>query len=63
MEDKETVNGVLVNYHCMVKPKAAMDQFIEGLDRLEVTRLVRTHPTLAKSLFVNMAKVLTGGIY
>ena len=30
----------------MVKPKAAMDQFIEGLDRLEVTRLFRTHPTL-----------------
>ena len=37
MEEKSAISSVLVNYHCMMKQKAAMDQFIEGLESPGVT--------------------------
>ena len=36
MSDKSALRSTLLDYHCMVKVKAQMDQFAEGLDELGV---------------------------
>ena len=41
LEDKSNVYSVLINYHCMTKVKAAMDQYIDGLESLDVLESVR----------------------
>ena len=33
-----SVKAALTNYHCMVKVRAAMDQFLEGLDVVGVVQ-------------------------
>ena len=50
-----------MDYHCMLKVKAAMDQFAEGLEELHVLEVMRKHSILMKPLFVNNTKLLTAG--
>ena len=52
LNDKSTLKSALVDYHCLLKVKAAMDQFCDGLQQMGVLQLVRTHPKLLKPLFV-----------
>ena len=46
----------------MVKVKAQMDQFAEGLDELGVMRLIRRFPELSKPLFVAVSKPISAGV-
>ena len=62
LNDKNTLKSALVDYHCLLKVKAAMDQFCDGLQRVGALQLVRTHPKLLKPLFVaDTSRVLTPG--
>ncbi len=62
MSDKSRLRSALVDYHCMLKVKAAMDQFAEGLQELGVLQLIKQYPELMKPLFVPNLKVLTAGM-
>ena len=53
MEDKECLRSVLLDYHCLLKVKAEMDQFAEGLKSLGVLDMLKRHPDLFSSLFVD----------
>ncbi len=57
LSDKEVLKSMLIEYHCLVKVKASIDQFAEGLgDALD---LLRKFPSLSKPLFVANNEVLT----
>ena len=55
MEDKECLRLVL---HCLLKVKAEMDQFAEGLKSLGVLDMMKHHPDLFSSLFVDGGSTL-----
>ena len=62
LNDKNTLKSALVDYHCLLKVKAAMDQFCDGLQQVGVLQLVRTHSKLFKPLFVaDTSRALTPG--
>ena len=61
MSHKDGLRSTLVDYHCMLKVKAAMDQFAEGLEELHVLEVMRKHSILMKPLFINNTKLLTAG--
>lgn len=62
LSDKVAIKSSLLDYHCMIKVKAAMDQFAEGLDVLHVLQLIKRFPHLTKPMFVDDdTKVLTAG--
>ena len=62
LNDKVTLKSALVDYHCLLKVKAAMDQFCDGLQQVGVLQLARTHPKVLKPLFVaDTSKALTPG--
>ena len=49
---KEEILSVLLDYHLMIKMKAEMDQYIEGLEQLGVLVAVRNNPDLFRDFFV-----------
>ena len=59
--DIPEIRSTLVDYCCILKVKAAMDQFKEGLDIAGLGRYLREKPELIKPLFVNSQKALTAG--
>lgn len=61
VKEKASIRAVLIEYHYFLKPKACIDQFIEGLDLLNVTKLIRTYPDLVNSYFVYSPSSLTAG--
>ena len=60
--DKDNVKSVLVDYHCMLKVKACMDQFAGGLQELNVIAKMDQYPNIMKPLLVDEPKVLTAGM-
>jgi hypothetical protein len=58
-EDRATLKSVLIDYHCIVKVKAEMDQFIEGIATTDVLRLMRHSPAKFKCLFVPSLNIIT----
>jgi hypothetical protein len=60
--DKSTIESSLIDYHCFIKVKAEMDQFMEGLDQLGILSVIRSSPELVKELFVCPMFELTAGI-
>ena len=50
------LRSALVDYHCMLKAKVAMDQFAEGLRVLNVLKLMQKYPSLAKPYSVSDGK-------
>ena len=63
LEDKESIINVVTDYHCIIKPKAPMDQFLEGLECGDVAEAMKVYPAIMKSLFCPSASDLTAGIY
>ena len=62
LNDKSTLKSALVDYHCVLKVKAAMDQFCEGLKEVGVLQLMKMHPSIFKPLFVaDTSRALTPG--
>lgn len=51
--DKDAVRSARLDYHCLVKVKASMDEYMEGLDELGVLEIIKKHPEAIQSLFVS----------
>lgn len=51
LEDKANIRAALLDYHCMLKVKAEMDQFGEGLADAGVLQYVKQYPGIMKPLF------------
>ena len=52
IDDKPMLKSSLIDYYCLLKVKAEMDQFAEGLKDLGLLEMMRHQPSLFKSLFV-----------
>ena len=59
--DKGALRSALLDYHCVLKVKAEMDQFKEGLTSLGVLNAITTYPALMKCMFVDDRGTLTAG--
>ena len=51
MADREHLQSVLLLYHCILKVKAEMDQFREGLSTLGVLTALENNSSLMKCFF------------
>ncbi|XP_065900336.1 G2/M phase-specific E3 ubiquitin-protein ligase-like isoform X1 [Dysidea avara] len=51
IQDKHSIVSLLIDYHCVIKPKAAIDQFIEGLHCSGVMHYVKHYPEIMEPLF------------
>jgi hypothetical protein len=61
VSDKHCIIASLLDYHCMIKVKAAMDQFIHGLKTLGVHNAVSLNPQLMRNYFVYSSRKVCGG--
>ncbi|XP_019858492.1 PREDICTED: uncharacterized protein LOC109586727 isoform X2 [Amphimedon queenslandica] len=59
LDNKDNIQSILVAYHCFLKVKSEMDQFIEGLCVTGVLDFVRESPSVLKHMFVLIKKKLT----
>ena len=57
--DRPGLRATLMDYHCMLKAKAAMDQLAEGLQTIKVWDLIQKFPLLTKPFFVSDGKKIT----
>ena len=55
------IKSLLLDYNCIMKVKAAMDQFIEGLKTLCVHYSVVMHPEQMKPFFVYTCRNVCAG--
>ena len=46
LDDAPSVSNALVEYHCMIKVKAAMDQFKNGLNALGLWGMLQECPAI-----------------
>ena len=60
LHDREELCSILIDYHCILKTKAAMDHFLEGLSLGGLSKNVLQIPSL-KHLFVHDENKLTLG--
>ena len=63
VSDKRRLLSALIDYHLMVKVKAEMDQYREGLQTLGFLEVLKSNPGQWQSYFVAEKKNLTAGIY
>jgi len=61
VRDREYLIALLLDYHCIIKPKAAIDQFIEGLQCSGIMHYVKCYPDVMKPLFCKKKEQLTTG--
>ena len=62
MDDKITLIQTVTLHHVLLRSKAEMDQFCEGLQALGVLNAVRKYPDLMRPFFTNSAvQNLTAG--
>ena len=61
IQDKHSIVSLLIDYHCVIKPKAAIDQFIEGLHCSGVMHYVKHYPEIMEPLFCKPKIPLTAG--
>ena len=62
LQDKESLKSALLDYHCLLKVKAEIDQFAGGLADVGVLQYVKQFPDLMKPLFTDCGhKPLTAG--
>ena len=57
--DKANLLSLMMDYHCIIKPKAAMDQFVEGLSSTGVMHYIKHYPDIMKPLFCQLKSPLT----
>ena len=50
--DDKSIKSSLIDYYCLLKVKAEMDQFAEGLKDLGLLEMMQHHLSLFKSLFI-----------
>ena len=62
LNDRDEIVGVLTLYHTLIKVKAEIDQFVEGLQCLGIDWYIKQYPELMEPVFVNInCKSLTAG--
>ena len=61
VDDKEEVISILIDYHCLIKPKAAMDQFAEGLRCTGVLHYIKNYGSVLRDHFKFRLSILTAG--
>ena len=61
LNDREEIAVVLKLYHTLIKVKAEIDQFVDGLQCLGIDWYIKQYPELMESVFVNEPKTLTAG--
>ena len=62
LDDKVRLKAALIDYHCLLKVKAEMDQFMDGLADCGVLEHIRQYPDLMRPLFTDCShKPLTAG--
>ena len=62
LENRNEIVQVMANYHTLVKVKAQIDQFLDGLRSLLIDEEIQRYPELMQPLFVPAAsKKLTAG--
>lgn len=62
LEDTAIIKSSLIDYHCILKVKAEMDQFLEGLESLGIIDAIKSQPEVMKPLFVaEISKTITAG--
>ena len=57
--DKANLLSMITDYHCIIKPKTAFDQFVEGLQLSGVMHYVQKYPNVMKTLFCQLKSPLT----
>ena len=57
---KPVIISTLLDYHLMLKVKAAMDQFIEGLENPGTLKEIRKSPSLFQHYFLHTKKIDAG---
>ena len=62
LQDRDDIVSVVTTYHTIVKVKAEVDQFLDGLQSLGVHDYIKSHPDLMKPLFVadNITQLTSG---
>lgn len=63
MEDLDNILSYIIDYHCLIKVKASMDQFIDGLISGGIMDNIRSHSQLLKPMFCPDPSQLTAGIW
>ena len=58
-----SLQAALTDYHCMIKVKAAMDQFLEGLQMGGVADYIKTHPQLLEPFLHHIPQKIDQGSY
>ena len=58
MTDKCALKSALVDFHCLLKVKAAMDKYMEGLDELGILEMLKEHLGAMRPLFVSPSEHL-----
>lgn len=53
MKDKGNILAALLDFHCLLKVKGEMDQFIEGMSSVGVLECIKKHPDVMKQFFVD----------
>ena len=61
MEDKNSIVSSVTDYHCLIKVKAAMDQFMEGLNSGGVLEYIKKYPNIMRPLFCPRPSDLPAG--
>lgn len=61
LTDVPTILDALLDYHLIIRVKAELDQFIEGLNTLGFLQDLRTNPSLWKPYFIHVDEELTSG--
>lgn len=62
--DVDTMVQTIALHHVLLKAKAEMDQFMQGLNALGVLTAIKAHPNLFEAYFsIDVNSSLTAGIY
>ena len=62
LSDRPAIISALLDYHLMIKVKAEMDQFKEGLQTLGYLKVLQLDPSLWEEYFLDKNMPLTAGI-
>ena len=61
LQDIGDIRAAMTDYHCMIKVKAAMDQFLEGLEMGGVAGYLKTNPDLFRPLLQHIPQEIDTG--
>lgn len=61
LANRKELISVLTLYHLMIKVKSSVDQFIDGLDDVQLLSAMRKYPDTWEVFFVNLNTTITPG--